>query len=437
MRVAIVLSIFILQSAGQVRAQDRDTKVREDRTAFSGSSEWIYNDLEEAIRVARATTKPLLVAFRCIPCEACQQFDDDVARRDPIVRDLLDLFVCVRIPQANTLDLSRFQFDFDQSFAIILMNPDGTIYGRYGTRSERPERDDISLEGLRAALAEALSFHGNYAAVKASLAGKQARPTPYQTPLDYPSIAGRYKPTLDYAGSVARSCVHCHQIRDAERLVHRAAGKPFPVDLLYPYPDPSVLGLSMDPRRKATILRAAAGSAAESAGLRAGDEIVSLEGQPLLSIADLQWVLHNAPKAGTLEADVLRDGGHSTVTIPLREGWRRGDISWRPTTWDPRRMAFGGMRLDDSSEDQRAELGAPKDGMALRVRHVGEYGDHAQAKKAGIEQGDVIVDCDGQGGRMSESDLLAYLLQKKRPGDEVELNVLRFGQKRTFRPTLQ
>ena len=93
--------------------------------------------------------------------------------------------------------------------------------------------------------------------------------------------------------------------------------------------------------------------------------------------------------------------------------------------------------MDDSSEAQRAELGAPKDGMALRVRHVGEHGDHARAKKAGIEQGDVIVGCDGQRGRMSESDLLAYLLQKKRPGDEVELEVLRFGQKRTIRLTLQ
>ena len=34
------------------------------------------------------------------------------------------------------------------------MNPDLTLYGRFGTRSEPPEHEDISLEGLRKAMAE-------------------------------------------------------------------------------------------------------------------------------------------------------------------------------------------------------------------------------------------------------------------------------------------
>ena len=130
-------------------AQDsaRDTKVRNDRKAFEGSKDWIYNDLAEGIRVARETHKPLMVVFRCIPCEACQEFDDDVARRDPIIRDLLDEFVCVRIVQANAMDLAHFRFDFDLSFAVFFLDADLTIYGRFGTRSDRPEEEDISLPG--------------------------------------------------------------------------------------------------------------------------------------------------------------------------------------------------------------------------------------------------------------------------------------------------
>src|SRR5438067_5523291 len=50
-----------------VQAQDRDTKVRNDRKAFGDSKEWIYNNLTEGIRVARETHKPLMVVFRCIP----------------------------------------------------------------------------------------------------------------------------------------------------------------------------------------------------------------------------------------------------------------------------------------------------------------------------------------------------------------------------------
>ena len=145
------LALLLLPSP--VRAQDRDAKVRHDRETFQASKDWIYNDLGEGIRAAKASGKPLLVVFRCIPCVACQKFDDDVARRDPIIRDLLSEFICVRIVQANTIDLTVFQHDFDQSFAAYLMNPDLTIYGRFGTRSERPEYEDISLEGLRKAMA--------------------------------------------------------------------------------------------------------------------------------------------------------------------------------------------------------------------------------------------------------------------------------------------
>src|SRR5581483_8945610 len=81
------------------QAQDRLTKVQNDRKTFEGSRDWIYNNLEEGIRVAKEAGKPLFVVLRCIPCEACQEFDDDVARRDPIIRDLLDEYVCVRLVQ--------------------------------------------------------------------------------------------------------------------------------------------------------------------------------------------------------------------------------------------------------------------------------------------------------------------------------------------------
>src|SRR5205823_6075100 len=149
----LVLSLMSLHTDPLLaQAQDRRTKVLNDRKAFAGSQNWIYNDLAQGIRAARETHKPLMAVFRCIPCEACQEFDDDVARRDPIIRDLLDEFICVRIVQANTMDLSHFQFDFDLSFAVFFLDADLTIYGRFGTRSHRPEEEDISLQGLRKAM---------------------------------------------------------------------------------------------------------------------------------------------------------------------------------------------------------------------------------------------------------------------------------------------
>jgi len=429
-RILLAIGLWITVSA-PLLAQDRDTKVRNDRKAFQASTDWIYNDLAEGIRAAKAADKPLFVVLRCIPCEACQEFDDDVARRDPIIRDLLDAYVCVRIVQANTLDLTRFQDDFDQSFAVFLMNPDLTIYGRYGTRSERPEFQDISLQGLRKAMAEGLRMHKAYAAVKPALAGKQPRPVQFQTPLEYPSLAGKYTTTINYSENTVRSCMHCHQIRDAEREFYRHTSGTIPTEVIFPYPDPSVLGLTMDPKEMATVARVAPGSVADRAGLQQGDTIVSLDGQTLLSTADLQWILQNTPATAKLAAEVQRDGKARSVTLDLGPDWREGDISWRTSTWNLRRMALGGMRLEDMDDQQRREANLPAQGMALRARHVGQFGDHALAKKAGLVQGDILVAVDGHTERMSESQLIADLLRRRKPGEVVSLTFLRGGEKTT------
>jgi hypothetical protein len=437
MRALLIVLHLVLMSAPATAWQDRDTKVRNDRKAFEGKDAWIYNDLDSGTRAAKAANKPLMVVFRCIPCEACQEFDDDVARRDEVIRDLLDEYICVRIVQANTIDLTRFQYDFDQSFAVILMNADGTIYGRFGTRSHRPEYEDISLEGLRAALKAGLAIHRDLDRARLSLAGKQVKPGPFRTPLEFPSLAGRYGAKLDYEGQVARSCVHCHQVREAERRVDRDAGRPLTDAALYPYPDPEVLGLKLDPKEIATVEKVVANSIADRAGVRVGDQIAALDGQPLLSIADLQWVLHNKPATATLEAEIVREGTKQRVTFNLPQGWRRGDVSWRPTSWDLRRMALGGMRLDDLSAEERAEKKLGEDVMALKVRHVGQFGEHRGAMDAGILKDDVIVSFDGLSGHLTESDLFAHATRKRRPGDEVTITVLRDGERKTMRFALK
>jgi hypothetical protein len=330
------------------------------------------------------------------------------------------------------MDLAHFQFDFDLSFAVLFMDADLTIYGRFGTRSDRPEEQDISLQGLRKAMAEALRLYGDGDGIKPALAGKQVKPSRFRTPRDYPSLSGRYQAALDYAGGVAKSCIHCHQVRDAERQVYRSAGERFPDEVFYPYPDPEVLGLKLAPEEMAKVERVVANSEADRDGFRPGDEIITLDGQPLLSIADVQWVLHNAPATAKLPARARRGGTTIDLTLTLADGWRRGNISWRPTTWGLRQMGLGGMKLADLRDEDRRRTGLADDRMALKIEHLGEYGEHAIAKRAGLEKGDVIVAVDNDDRRMTESQLLDYALRRKHRGDAMAVTVLRDGSRKTL-----
>jgi serine protease Do len=362
---------------------------------------------------------------------ACRGFDGQVVHQDQRIVDLLTNFVCVRAVQANTMDLTLFQFDYDLTFAAFFLNADRTIYGRFGSRSDQKEADrDISIEGLREALNGALELHKNYPRNKAALAGKQPKPVRFKTPEEYPSLAGKYKSTLDYEGKVAHSCMHCHQVRDAERVVYRTDRKPIPDQVLLPYPMPDVVGLSLDSKAKARVARVVPGSAATTAGFAANDEIVSFDGQTMLSIADVQWVLHHAAAPAEIKCTVRRAGQTRNLTLKLGPDWRQAnDASWRATAWDLRRMATGGLVLKQSPE--------PKQGLGLRVEYVGQYGEHAVGKKAGFQKGDVFLSVDGVDTPMTETQFLRYMLQNKMPGTKVPITVLRAEQKMELQLPMQ
>jgi serine protease Do len=361
---------------------------------------------------------------------ACNEFDGQVVRRDSRVNDLLDEFVCVRLIQANAMDLGLFQFDYDLTFAAFFLNADKTIYGRFGSRSDSkdPEKD-LSMEGFRKALEGALELHKQYPANAASLRGKTGPAPRFAVPEEYPSLKGKYRPTLDYAGRVAQSCIHCHQVGEAERHIFRSAGQPFPATIFFPWPSPEVIGLSLDPKERARVRAVTNNSPAALAGLRVGDEIVSMKGQPILSIADVQWVLHQSEAPAMIEAQVRRGRRTVPLTLSLPKAWReQSDISWRVSTWDLRRIATGGLVLENATVEERRKAGLGQNALGLRVQHVGQYGEHAAAKRAGFQPGDLIVRFDGRESIMTESALIAHVISNKRRGESVPVTVLRNGR---------
>ena len=339
----------------------------------------------------------------------------------------------VRIVQGNGMDLSLFQFDYDLTFSVFFMNADKTIYGRFGTRAEYENAaKDISIEGFKQALEASLALHEGYPDNREVLAAKTGPESIKKTPEGFPALL-RYSATLDFDSRINQQCIHCHQIGEAQREIHWYDRKPIPDEILYPFPMPDVLGLHFSPKHRAKISKVVSGSSAEKDGFRRADEILTLDGQPIISIADVQWVLHRTPENTTLPATVDRHGKEINLTLTLNPGWRKGsDISWRTTTGELRLVALGGMVLKDLSDAERQRSGIEDTEMALNVETVSRGGRRSSgqtnAQRAGIRRGDIIVAYGGRTNRLTESGIIGYVLQDKPQAKTLPIKLLRNGE---------
>jgi len=341
-------------------------------------------------------------------------------REDPETAKLLDQFVCVRVIQMWGIDLARFQFDWDLTFAALFLNADGTVYGRFGTRKNHDHAEkDTTPAGFRKSAEGALALHAAYPGNAKELEGKKARAARWATVDAIPALKGR--PNIKPATGERAGCVHCHQVHEGELWSARAGNLPLPDRVLWTFPSPEDAGFELDPSEMARVVSST--GMAGAAGFKAGDRILQFGGQPLISAADLQWILHHAEDGDTLRAEVERGGERLQLRMKLTDGWRRkGDYTWRSIAWSLRhRLAGTGML-----EPQPAR---PNE-MALRVKALPPdwVKDRNRSAAAELRAGDTIIAVDDRKDLAREADFLAYLLQKKNAGSVVVLTVLRGGK---------
>jgi S1-C subfamily serine protease len=220
----------------------------------------------------------------------------------------------------------------------------------------------------------------------------------------------------------ARACVHCHQVYEFRRSWLQAKGA-WTRDDLWVYPLPENVGLTLDVDRGNIVTRVAAGSPAGRLGLRPQDEIIRVGREPVASIADLQWGLHQGPKKGSLAITWRRAGEVKNGDLELPEGWRETDLSWRWSlrSLDPPPWVHG----EDLTAEERQALGLSPKQLALRQ---GPY-VLAPAEQAGIRQNDIIIAIDGKSPEMTGRQLAAYIRLNYKVGDRITYTILRRGER--------
>jgi serine protease Do len=314
-----------------------------------------------------------------------------------------DKFVRVRLPRVDNLDLNLFDFDYDLTLMYFFLDADGHVYGRYGQRDADGPDNRQSLAGLRYTMESVLAAHAEPAKIFA------------------PTAQPKAKYLRDYLGNRAPQggrCLHCHTVK--ERIV--AAGPGWTLDQLWRFPMPDNLGLVLEVDRGDIVKTVQPKSSADMAGLKPGDRIRRVAEVPVHSQADVQYALDRAPKSGSIDLLWNRDGKDETGTLKLPDGWKRGDISWRPSTqhFVPSARLYG----KDLKADERMKLGLSATQLAFRQNEFVP----TQAKQAGIKAGDIIV---GLNGKRPEMDVVGFVDHVQRShliGETIVVNVLRDGQ---------
>jgi S1-C subfamily serine protease len=218
-------------------------------------------------------------------------------------------------------------------------------------------------------------------------------------------------------------CLHCHQVKEVLNSQSQKLGQ-WSRDLIWRYPLPENLGFGLELDRGNVIKEVKDHSPAAATGLRPGDTVQRLHEVPIHSFADAQFALDRAPQTGSIGIVWRRGSRICNGELSLPEGWRKTDLTWRPSMQRlvPAARLYG---IDLTSEEKKT-LGLSTAQLAFRQKD----GVPTQAREAGIHPGDIILGVDDkQLDGMDVIDFLRYVRRTYLIGDGVTVNILRDGKR--------
>lgn len=315
----------------------------------------------------------------------------------------------------NGQNIHLFQFDYDLTWMAFFMDSQDRFYSRYGGRDDTHAESHLNKASLVGVMREVLERHKSRA-VQTSRYEPKADAT--RTPEEIAGLSARIarrKP--------GQRCVHCHDVKQADLNVLREEGR-FTREMIYSYPLPAQVGIDVERAQQNRVSTVRPGSRAAQAGVQLGDVLHQLDGQRLLTVADIARVLELTPKEASLPLEILREGKLVRTTLRLSGDWRKTpDPSWRSSTYlaGPN----GGFWANPLNAMEKRKAGIPEDELALRVTIF--FQGQTAAKNSGLQLNDVIVEVDGIRRAMTTRQMHTHFQMNRNYGDKVPL-VIRRGK---------
>ena len=325
------------------------------------------------------------------------------------------------------IDLSRYRFDYDLTFSILLMHPNGHIYHRFGGRDHTDPLIWISMPSLLSLMTGTLEDHSAYV----SAGAKPPNLPPRRGVEDFRS----YKTWIK--GRPKIECIHCHQIGEHEVGSGELDGTWTGKDI-WRYPSPAKIGLRLDPADQSKVKSVDVGSPAAAGGLEPGDRLERIIRHHVRSVNDVQAALHEAPGGRTtIPVRFRRDGKEQQARLTLPDGWKVGDaltFSWRPLKWPMRPgPGFGGK---DLTAQEKKNLGLDPDGFAFRITYLVTWGRNAHvgrnAARAGLRNGDIVYSVAGKIDFHDQSHFHSWFRLNVKAGQVVKFETLRGKRRRAI-----
>lgn len=169
------------------------------------------------------------------------------------------------------------------------------------------------------------------------------------------------------------------------------------------------------------------GTPAAKAGLKSGDVIVALNGKPIGGVRQLRLSISALDPGSEASLTVFRDGKRLNVSVKLAELPGEDEVaSGRPApSEDDVQNALDGVTVGDLDGQVRRQLRIPP---AVNGALVTRVEPDSAAAKAGLKEGDVILDIDRQ--PVADADQAIALSRKIAAGQQVLLRVYSGGTTR-------